>query len=627
MELSLGPERVDRRLAAILAADIVGYSRLVGADDEGTHAHLVALHNELVGPKIKEFRGRVVRTTGDGLLVLFASVVDCLRCAVDIQREMIPRNAQIPLAQRIVFRMGINVGDIILDGRNLHGDGVNVAARLEALSKPGGICVSERVWEDAQSKFDLAFEDAGMQHLKNISRPVRIFHVRVTDPTTNAPPLDTSSLPKLPPGTERAEDWPSAASDVAASSMEATREKLHPPRLSIVVLPFANIGGDLEQEYFVDGVTESLTTDLSRMGGMRVIGRNTAFTYKAKNLDLKRIGHELGVRYVLEGAVQRGGNRIRVNAQLIDAETGIHLWAERFDKPVADLFDMQDEIVARLAAQLGKQLIGAEARRAERAPIPDSLDFYFKGMACLAKGNTPDYLSQASGYFERPLMLDAGNIDALVNKAYVNTLNASLYATDDRSAQLAAAEAALTSALSLAPEHAWAHLCLGLVQIQTNRSVQGIAECERALVLDRNLAPAHATIGVAKHRIGRSEETEAHIQEALRLSPRDTFGAAWMSIAGDAKLFLGNDEEAVTRLSRAIEMNRNNPYTHFLLAAALAHLDRNEQARSAVQVGLALAPSFSVCRFLAGAASDNPTFLAQRERVVAGLRKAGVPEG
>jgi tetratricopeptide (TPR) repeat protein len=224
-------------------------------------------------------------------------------------------------------------------------------------------------------------------------------------------------------------------------------------------------------------------------------------------------------------------------------------------------------------------------------------------------------------------MLDAGNIDALVNKAYVDTLNASLYATDDRAALLAAAEAALTNALSLAPEHAWAHLCFGIVQNQTNRSVEGIAAFERALALDRNLAPAHAMIGVAKTRIGRSEETEGHIQEALRLSPRDTFAAAWMSIAGDAKLFLGNDEEAVTRLSCAIEMNRNNPYTYFLLAAALAHLDRLDQARSAVQAGLTLAPSFSMGRFLAGPASDNPTFLAQRERVVAGLRKAGVPEG
>ncbi len=268
-----------------------------------------------------------------------------------------------------------------------------------------------------------------------------------------------------------------------------------------------------------------------------------------------------------------------------------------------------------------------QARRAERAPNPDSLDLYFQGMALLNKGNTPDYLVQVRGYFDRALALDPGNIEASVWGAYVDTLSASLYATDDRAARLTGAEAALTAALSLAPDHSGAHLFLGLVQIQTNRAAQGMASCERALALDRNLAPAHAMIGLAKYRIGRSEETEAHIEEALRLSPRDTFGAAWLSISGDAKLFLGSDEEAVTRFNGALALNRNNPYANFLLSAALAHLGRLDEARAAVRAGLALNREFTVRRYLAGAASDNPTFLAQRERVVAGLRKAGVPEG
>jgi tetratricopeptide (TPR) repeat protein len=329
---------------------------------------------------------------------------------------------------------------------------------------------------------------------------------------------------------------------------------------------------------------------------------------------------------VLEGSVQRRGDRMRVNVQLIDAATGNHLWAERFDKPVGDLFDMQDEIVTRLARQLGTELIGVEARRAERAPNPDSVDLHFQGLASLNKGNTPDYLLQARDYFQRALALDPRNLEALVWGAYVDTLKASLYASDDRAERLAAAEAALTQALSLSPEHAWAHLSLGLVQIQTRRAAQGIAECERALAIDRNLAPAHAMIGLAKYRIGNGEETEAHVEEALRLSPRDAFVAAWMSIAGDAKLFLGRDEEAVARLSRAVALNRNNPYTYFLLAAALAHLDRMGEAHDAVQAGLALNPEFTMRRYLAGAASDHPRFLTQRERVVAGLRKAGVPE-
>jgi TolB-like protein/Tfp pilus assembly protein PilF len=327
-------------------------------------------------------------------------------------------------------------------------------------------------------------------------------------------------------------------------------------------------------EYFVDGVTESLTTDLSRMSGMLVIGCNTAFTYKGKHVDLKQIGHELGVRYVLEGSVQRGANRMRVNAQLIDASTGNHLWAERFDKPLADLFDMQDEIVARLAGQLGTRLITAEARRAERAPNPNSLVLYFQCMASLAKGMTPEYLSQASGYFERALTLDPGNIEALVGKAYLNVQKTTLYPTDDRVAQLAAAEGALTKALSLAPEHAAAHATLGFVQFQTKRAVQGIAEYERALALDRNLARAHAGIGLAKLTIGRAEETEAHVQEALRLSPRDTFAYLWMGIAGNAKLHLGIGLAQVIRFRRVLEINRNCPGAYFWFAAALAHVDR-----------------------------------------------------
>ena len=404
-------------------------------------------------------------------------------------------------------------------------------------------------------------------------------------------------------------------------------DKAGPPRLSIVVLPFANLGGDPEQEYFVDGVTESLTIDLSRISGSFVIGRNTAFTYKGKHVDLKQIGRELNVRYVLEGSVQRSGNRLRVNVQLIDAESGAHLWAERFDKPVADLFDMQDEIVARLANQLGTQLIAAEARRAAHAPHPNSLDLYFQGMVWLNKGLTPEYVTKASGLFERALMLDPDNVDALVGAAYVSQPRAIIYLADDRATLLAIAEATLTKALLLAPAHALSHMRLGSVQINTNRAAQGISECERALALDRNLASAHGQIGLAKLFTGRAEETEALINEALRLSPRDTVAQAWMVIAGGAKFSLGSDEKAVTRFRRCIEISRNYPLVHFHLAAALAHLGRLDEARAAVQAGLAINPTFTISRFRAGVQNDNPTYLAQRERMYEGMRKAGVPEG
>jgi TolB-like protein len=441
------------------------------------------------------------------------------------------------------------------------------------------------------------FIDLGEKELKNIARPVRAYALK----TSMAGPASETQAPA--PG------------------------KAGPPRLSIVVLPFANLGGDPEQEYFVDGVAESLTTDLSRIAGSFVIARNTAFTYKGKPFDVKQIGRELNVRYVLEGSVQRSGNRLRVNVQLIDAETGAHLWAQRFDKPVADLFDMQDEIVARLANQLGAQLIAAEARRAEKTPHPDSMDLYFQGRACLNKGLSPEQVTQARGFFESALARDPDNVEALVSAAFVDSYRATILYVDDRVALLAAAEATLTKALSLAPVNALAHMYLGQVQIYTNRTAQGIAECERALALDRNLASAHAAIGYAKYFIGHGEETEAHINEALRLSPRDTNAHVWMAVAGLTKLVLGCDEDAVAWLRRALETNRNYPNTHFWLAAALAHLGQPSEARAAIQAGLALNPLYTISRLRAAPLSDNPTYLAQRERFFDGMRKAGVPEG
>jgi tetratricopeptide (TPR) repeat protein len=313
--------------------------------------------------------------------------------------------------------------------------------------------------------------------------------------------------------------------------------------------------------------------------------------------------------------------------QLLDAATGGHLWAERFDKPLADFFDMQDEIVARLAGTLNAQLVATEARRAERASQPDSMDLYFQGRGWLNKGSTAESRVQARGFFERALALDPGNIDARVGAAWVDVRTGNSYTTDDPAACFAAAEAALTKTLSLAPEHAMAHQVLGLILISTNRAAQGIAECEPALALDRNLAPAHGAIGLGKYSLGLGEETEYHVQEALRLSPCDTNAYRWMMYAGFAKLMLGADQEAVARLRSSVEMNRNFPLAHFYLAAALAYLGRLDEARSAVQAGLALDPTFTISRFRARASSDNPTYLTQRERIRDGMRKAGLPEG
>jgi TolB-like protein/Flp pilus assembly protein TadD len=415
---------------------------------------------------------------------------------------------------------------------------------------------------------------------------------------------------------------------VQVGSADHTAEvKAGPPHLSIVVVPFLNIGGDPEQEYFVDGVSESLTTDLSRISGSFVIAHSTAFSYKGKPVDARAIGRELNVRYVLAGSVQRSGARMRVNVQLIDAESGAHLWCERFDKAVADLFDMQDEIVARLANTLDTELVTTEARRAERAPNPDAMDLYFQGKAWLNKGQTLECMSQARGFFDRALTLDPLNVGALVGSASADTGIAANYVADDRWERLAAAEMALTKALYAAPDHAWAHVTLGFTQIYTNRAAQGIAECERALALDPNFGDAHAGIGLAKIVIGRFEETETHVQDAIRLSPRDKYLSAWLVIAGLARLYLGNDDKAVTCFRRSIETNRNHPPAQYYLAGALALLGRVEEARSAVRAAMTFHSDFTVSRFRAGAASDNPRLLAARERLCDGMLEAGVPEG
>ncbi len=557
-----------RKIAAILVSDVVGYSRLAGADEDRTLARLRGLRSDLIDPAITAHRGRVVKGTGDGLLAEFRSVVDAARCAIEVQNGMVERNAGLPPDRRIEFRIGIHVGDVVeeKDG-DLMGESVNIAARLESICKPGAICLSEDAYRQVKGRLNLAVNDLGPTQLKNIAEPIRVYALDVGEPAQGKP------APTPAP------------------------EKPAAPRLSIVVLPFANIGADPEQEYFVDGVTESLTTDLSRISGSFVIGRNTAFTYKGKAVDLKQIGRELNVRYVLEGSVQRGGNRMRVNVQLIDVESGSHLWAERFERPVADLFALQDEIVARLANALQVQLVAAEARRAERAPTPDSMDLYFQGMSWIYKGASADTVAKAAALFQKALDLDPANVDALTGLAIVNFNVAAWGGTDDSAAYFATSEAAASKALSLAPDSALTHVILSLVLGFTKRAEQAIAHCERALALDRNQAAGHGMMGLYLVLLDRAEESEAAVQEALRLSPRDPWAFAWVWSVGLAKSFLDRPEEAVVWLRRSLDSNRNYPPTHFYLAAAFAQLERPNEARSSVNAGLALDPQFTLERF------------------------------
>ena len=584
------PVRIERRLAAILAADVAGYSRLMHEHEEATHARWTHLLASVVRPAIAERGGRIVKNTGDGFLATFHSAVDAVRAAIRIQGGVQEIEAAADKDRRIAFRIGINIGDVMVEPYDVFGDDVNIAARLESIAEPGGIVISASAYEQIRGRVAADFVDLGEQHLKNIARPVRAFAMKRDAGNAQAPGDARANAPS-------------------------------PPNLSIVVLPFANIGGGPEQDYFVDGMIESLTTDLSRMHGSFVIARNTAFTFKGKSIDVKSIGRELNVRYVLEGAVQRGGNRLRVNVQLIDAESGSHIWAERFEKPVTDLFEMQDEIVSRIANMLDAGLVAAEARKGQRSQHAGATDLFFQGIDLIYKAPTPEHLARAQDLFKRALVLDPDTAVALVGLAVVGVF-ASLSATPaERATLLAEAEASAKRALALAPNFALAHLVLGNVFIFTNRGMEAIAECEQALALDRNLADAHASIGLAKSFLGRGEETEAHVMEALRLSPRDTFAYRWIFTVGAAKLRLEADHEAVAWLRRSVEANRNFPMAHFFLAAALMLTGKQEQAEAEVRAGLALDPAFTIGRILTPISHE-----AFRNRMIEALRKAGVPE-
>ena len=501
-----------RKLAAILVSDVVGYSRLTGADEDRILARLRTLRSDLIDPTIAVHNGRVVKRTGDGSIIEFRSVVDAVNCAIEVQRAMVERNAGVTPDKRIEFRIGIHLGDVVeeSDG-DLMGDGVNIAARLEGIVEPGAICSSEDAYRQVKGRLDLAVSDLGQTQLKNIASPIRVYS------------LDVGALAVAKP-----------------APASAFVEKRAPPRLSMIVLPFTNIGGDPEQEHFVDGVTESLTTDLSRIRGAVVIGRNTAFTYKGKAVDLKQIGREPDVRCVLEGSVQgSSGNCIRgsVNVQLIDTETGNHLWAERFDKPLADLFDMQDEIVARLAGALNVQLIAAEARRAEKASNSDSMDLYFQGTALFNKGSTPDNVTQARGFFDRALAADPGNVDALVGSALADAGSALQFhfVTDPRPALRGGRRENWLEPCRRSRRHSRApSCCWGLSTYPPSAPRRALPNANMHWRLIENLAHAHSLISDwVRTFIGRAEETENHsVTEALRLGPRDTMAYRWMTHAG-----------------------------------------------------------------------------------------------
>jgi TolB-like protein/class 3 adenylate cyclase len=600
----MGEAHVERRLAAILAADIAGYSRLM-AEDEMTTVTALKAHQAVVLPLVESHGGRIQDTAGDGILAEFRSVLQAVVCAVAIQRAMTERNADVPLSRQMRYRIGVHLGDVMYDGVRVYGDGVNIAARIEGIAEAGGVSISEDAFRQIRGKVDLDFVDLGEQSLKNI-RPLRVYRALLG-----------------PPSGERADDLsPSVTPSPPQDAPDAGR------RLSIIVLPFVNLSRDPEQEYFVDGITESLTTELSRLAGSFVIARNTAFSFRGRSLNVQQIGRELGVRYVLEGSVQAAGTRVRVNAQLIDAESGAHLWADRFDSQRGDLFDMQDEIVTRLARTLNIELTAAEAGRAERprAQHPDSTDLSFRGWALLNRGRNPANWRHAVALFEQALSLDSDNVQALCGLSNAHSLLAINWVTDQPELHFRAAEASALGALALAPNDARAHYALGRVLIGTDRGEEAIGEFERALALDRNMSQVHGVLAMCKRFLARPEETEAHALAAMRLSPRDVGIGQWYFQIGAAALQLGQFHKAVTWLRRSIEADRSAPYPHFFLASALVQQGAIAEARGAAAAGLAVDPDFRIRRMIEGAPSKKAPFLAQWAVVLHGMREAGLPE-
>ena len=636
-----------RRLAAILAADVAGYSRLMGTDEEGTHGRLKAHLREFVDPKIKEHHGRTVKNAGDGLLAEFPSVVDAVRCAVEVQRRMGDRDSGLPEERRIRFRIGVNLGDVIAEANDIYGDGVNVAARLEALAEPGGICISRVVREQIRDKLPFPFEDRGEQVVKNIVRPVRVFALRpetiaelpIADAPIAVPRRPRSIVPKVAGAAALVAMaaiawwvWPTGgpgstpATAVATAATTSIARLLVSPRLSIVVLPFANLSKDPDQQYFADGITEDLTTDLSRIGGMFVISRDSAFTYKDKPVNAKQIGRELGVRYLLEGSVQRSANKVRINAQLIAADTDAHLWAERFDRDMANLFAMQDEITGRIAVALDAEIIGAETARPTARP--DALDLILRGRAAFLKPLSRNTYDEAVGYFERALALDPGSVAARALLAGSLAGRVLEGMTDTRAADLERAEELAREVTAASPRTPLGHGARGQVLRAQDHYKDAIPEYEAVIAFNRNAVGAISALAGCKLHAGPIGEVVPLQEQALRLSPRDPLISNMYGRIGIAYLLQSHTDEAIVWLEKARDANpaRSFPYA----GLASGHALKGDIERASAELAEARRLNNDFFRSLArikARYSEVPQMHALFEATyLEGLRKAGAPE-
>lgn len=623
-------ERTQRHLAAILAADVAGYTQLMEQDETDTFARLKAHRKELFEPEIEKHGGRVFKLTGDGLLAEFGSVVDAVECAVAVQRGMAERNKDVADDRRIDVRIGINLGDVIVEGEDRHGDGVNITARLQELAEPGGIAVSRTVVDHVKHKLALQFESLGEQRVKNITDPIAVYRL-AADRTARRLRVP-ARLMRL--GGRRVSLAVAAAILLLIAGTGATswylysrdRQPIH--RLSIVVLPFNNLSNDPEQEYFADAITNNLTTDLSRIEDSFVIAPNTARTYKGRNLEAKQIGHELNVRYILDGSLRRTENQVRINAQLTDTETGAAVWSDRFDGDWTKSMQLEDEITGRLARQLDLELTNEESRRAqsERPNDPDAVDLAMRAWSVLNQPYSRERLEQSRSLFEQALHIDPGLSTALVGLSRTLATEVNYRWSAAPAEALARADDLVSRVLSASPNNAMAHFVKGEILRAGGKDFEfAIGEYEAAIAINPSLAPAYAQLGHAKIRAGRAEEAFVPLQTAIHLSPRDPLLNIWYFIICHAYTHLGRDDAAIEWCRRSVAIG---PFwiSYVDLASAYAWTGRKDEAQAAVAELLKLMPNYTVDRWAHEGWSSNPVFLAQYQRIIEGLRKAGLPE-
>jgi len=619
-----------RKLAAIVAADVAGYSRLAGADEERTLARLRALRSDLIDPTIAVYSGRVVKRVGDGILVEFRSVVDAVRCAIDVQNNMVERNAGLPQDQCIEFRIGIHLGDVVeeSDG-DLMGEGVNIAARLQGIASPGAICLSEDAYRLVRTRLDLVVNDLGITRLKNIASCIRVFSLQVRS-SSHTIRRNKSSVRRrrtalvfatagllgsfiLALNPESYFVVTGRVADIAAKLRPGTAH------LSIVVLPFTNLSNDTGQDYFADGITENLTTDLSRIRNSFVIARNTAFSFKGKNSNVAEISNELGVRYVLEGSVQCDQSRVRINAQLIDGKTGAQIWAERFEEDIADVLRMQDQVVARLANTLGHELIKAEARQSLRSSNPDVIDLDMRGWSLVSQRATRASNITARSWFEQALKIDPNDPDALAGTARTYLDDYSFGWTDPSIDYDKMILGASDRSIALAPDNARAYHAKSVYLFLSRRAKEAIGAADAGLAVDRNFAALYGARGGAETSLGRFEQAISDVQQAIRLSPRDPIVGIWHVMWADAELGLAHFDAAIDQYRTAIEVGFRTYVPYANMAAAYALAGKIDEARSALTEARRLNPDLNV-KWLLAHGPNVP-------RLSDGLRKAGLPEG